>query len=64
MNTAKLLPVLSELSTLKILVLQRCEVGSGGAKQLGKHSHHCECIGIIVDIRKVNDSTLYYSCLM
>jgi len=62
-NTAKLLAVLSELSTLKTLVLQRCEVGSGGAKQLGKHSHHCECIGIIVDIRKVYDSTLYYCIL-
>ena len=59
-NAAKLLAVLSELSTLKTLVLERCEVGSGGAKQLGKYSHHCECIGIIVDIRKVNGNTLLY----
>ena len=57
-NTAKLLAVLSELSTLKTLDLQWCKVGSGGAKQLGKYSTHCERIGIIVDIRKVYDSTL------
>ena len=35
-NVAKLLTVLSELSPLKTLNLGWCEVGSDGAKQLGK----------------------------
>ena len=57
---AKLATVLSELPTLKSLVLWHGQIGPDGAKQLGKYNSHCKCIAITVDIRKVADSALCF----
>ena len=57
---AKLATVFSELPTLKSLVLRDGQIGSDGAKQLGKYSNHCMRTVVTVDIRKVADSALCF----